>query len=226
MLRLYDAQSESKMWVEPADEQLRIQQVTPADEWCRRRVAIVADAIRRVNAFNGMDATVIEMPDGVSLRTSGMPFDVVVAENDVALSEQPSIVVTVGSVRTADSIGGNEIRGSDGMAAFRCLCLLTPYREELIVDESSLVSARKLYSHLQWNVRQWCAQAGSPDTFKSVQGRRFEQDFRAAINDDLALDVGLSIAQQVIDHDMQPGEKLRLLLHFDTVFGFGLEKEA
>lgn len=218
MLRLYDARIDAKVWVEPADEQLRIQYLTPADEWRRRRIAIVADSIRRVSTFNGTDATIAPQSDSVTPSV-----DVLVGDSDQGTWDESSIFVMVGSIEVDESIT-DELRSGDDMpAAFRCLCLQTPYREPLIVDESSLAPARKLYSHLRWNVRQRRTEVGRPDTFKSVQGRRFEQDFRAAVNDDLALDVGLSIAQQVIDHDMQPGEKLRLLLHFDTVFGFGFD---
>lgn len=226
MLRLYDARTDSKMWVEPAGEQLRIQLVTPADEWRRRRVAIVVDSIRRVSEFNGTVATVVGEATTTAHDQPAIPsVDVLVADSDSDTLREPSIFVRVGSIQRDDEIA-NELDSDHSMpAAFRCLCMLTPYRHKLIVDESSLRSAQKLYSRLQSNVRQWRMQAGAPDTFKSVQGRRFEQDFRAAINDDLALDVGLSIAQQVIDHDMQPGEKLRLLLYFDTVFGFEFNEE-
>lgn len=164
--------------------------------------------------FNGMDATVIADDKDTPVDK---PVDIVVGSADYTPPNESAILVGVGSVEADSGITVDDVTPP---AVFRCLCLQTPYRDTLTADDTTLASAHKLYSRLRWNVRQWNMQAGAVDTFESVQGRRFEQDFRAAVNDDIALDVGLSIAQQVIDHDMQPGEKLRLLLAFDTVFGF------
>jgi cysteinyl-tRNA synthetase len=107
--------------------------------------------------------------------------------------------------------------------AFRYLLLTAHYRSKINFTNESIAAAQNGLN----NLRADFAALPAEETLESgwsEQSERALKAFHDAINDDLDLPVALSIAREVARNGkIAPGERRRLLLDFDRVFGLRLD---
>lgn len=113
-----------------------------------------------------------------------------------------------------------EFGGMDDLT-WRMLCLQHHYHAPLEVDTAARGRARTAVLRLQRARRNLVRNApgGTPEPRISVQGQRFQGQLHAALLDDLATPEALAILWQILDHDIEPGEQLWLLLEARKLLG-------
>lgn len=107
--------------------------------------------------------------------------------------------------------------------AMRYLCLQTHYRKPMNFTWEALESANAKLNDLRSTVAEYRGQSGNNNAKQKTQ--EFKQKFIDALSDDLNTSVALSVLWEIIKSDLNPNEKLDLILDFDKVFGFGLSNQ-
>lgn len=205
LLRLTDARIASKVDLPPQPTPWRIGvDNSGASLPLARRCAVTADLVAAALDLAGQSA--LPAADGqlVSVWVGG------VSGPDGAIWVQP------------DGVTG-EFGGIDD-ASWRVLCLQQHYRAPLAIDSAARGRARTSLLRLQRAYRNLLrvAPGGSPSRPLSVQSQRLEGQLHAALLDDLATPEALSIVAQVLEHDIEPGEQLHLLLGASRLLGLAL----
>lgn len=116
-------------------------------------------------------------------------------------------------------------RGIDPLA-LRYLLLTAHYRSKLNFTDESIAGAQNALNNFRADIAELAAVAKS-DAINGVPtseaGRKVQEAFHTAINDDLDLPVALSLARELArNHKIEPAERYHLLLDFDRVFGLRL----
>ncbi len=110
-------------------------------------------------------------------------------------------------------------RGIDPLA-YRYLCLTAHYRKQLMFSDEILSAAATSYKNLR---KQTSALAGIPPVaVLSDTASAFLDKFDAAIYDDLATPVALTVLRDVLSSDLSDSERATLVADFDSVFGLKL----
>lgn len=104
-------------------------------------------------------------------------------------------------------------KGIDPLA-FRYFVLGAHYRSELQFSWEALEAAQRALTALRATVRNW----DKP----GIGCAGFEQDFAAALNDDLNTPKAMAIMWQLVKSDYPTRAKAKSLLQFDQVLGLGL----
>jgi cysteinyl-tRNA synthetase len=100
---------------------------------------------------------------------------------------------------------------------FRYLCLTANYRTQLNFTWESLQAARTTLNKLYDFARS--------TTPSGTLLEQYDQQFTAAINDDLNLPKALAVAWEMLnDEKFLPADKMTSLLKFDKVLGLGLDQ--
>lgn len=100
------------------------------------------------------------------------------------------------------------------------------YRKQLNFTWEALEAANNAYQKLKNHVVEilLTSDVNNPRYRMSGGAEKFKKDFLGAVSDDLQAPKALAILWEALKSDLQPSEKLDLLLDFDKVFGFGLDK--
>lgn len=108
---------------------------------------------------------------------------------------------------------------------YRYLCLLAHYRSQLFFSLEALESAKNAFESLRNRVLHFKL---NPQACKnSSKKQELKDSFFAAMNDDLSTPVAIAIMWQVLkDADLSNGDKLELLLEFDSILGFDINNFA
>jgi len=115
-----------------------------------------------------------------------------------------------------------EKRGYEPLA-YRYLCLTNHYRKPLNFTFTALSAAQKALQKLRLLVWRW-RQEAKPAARFSAAAREWQRKFTAAVNNDVGTPQGLAVAWQMAESNLSPGEKLKLMLDFDRVFGLKLRE--
>jgi cysteinyl-tRNA synthetase len=108
--------------------------------------------------------------------------------------------------------------------AFRYSLLTAHYRSKMNFTRESLTAAQNGLNNLRADLAELPVMLYDTDDPWTDEALRVRDEFHAAINDDLNLPVALSIAHKTLrDTRIEPGERRRLLLDFDSVFGLRLD---
>lgn len=109
--------------------------------------------------------------------------------------------------------------------AFRYSLLTAHYRSKMNFTRESLTGAQNALNNLRSDLAELPVIHYDTDDLWSPEAEAVRNAFSQAINDDMDLPVALSIAREVPrDSRIEPGERRRLLLDFDRVFGLSLDK--
>lgn len=205
ILRLRDARGGAKVEVEPAPEAWRVGvDANPNDLPSARRAAVTGDLVAAALSVVGQPVLPADTDHPATIWVGPRP------------GPSEAIWVCSGPV-------GGEFGGIDD-ATWRLLCLQHHYQSPLDVTPQIRSQARTALLRLQRAYKQLVREApgGVPDPRPSVQGQRFLGQIHAALLDDLATPEALAVLQQVLDHDIEPGEQLRLLLEANRLLGLAL----
>ena len=113
-------------------------------------------------------------------------------------------------------------RGFDLLAA-RYLFLMTHYRKPVNFTWDSLEAAARALEKVRRSVRLIQEEKGENGSVQlSQRARQYQQQFLAAVNDDLNSANGLAVLWQVLEADLSPAEKESLVSDFDQVLGLRL----
>ncbi|MBN1271918.1 MAG: cysteine--tRNA ligase [Candidatus Aminicenantes bacterium] len=105
--------------------------------------------------------------------------------------------------------------------AFRYLCLNTHYKKQLHFSLNVLEGAANALNRLHNLILEYGADPGDQ---KTKSEKKYSNEFRDAINDDLNMPRALSVLWSVLrDKDLDGPAKRNLALKFDQVLGLGLE---
>lgn len=202
LLRLTDARTGSKVDLQPRSMPWRIAVGTEGQALpLGRRAAVTADLVAAALSL---------------VEAQALPAD---------SQHEPTIWIGAGPgpdgalwVRPGPVVG--EFGGIDDLS-WRVLCLQHRYHAPLEVDGAARGRARTAILRLQRAQRNLVREApgGAPDPRASVQGQRFEGQLHAALLDDLATPEAMAILWQILDHDIEAGEQLRLLLEATRLLG-------
>jgi cysteinyl-tRNA synthetase len=108
--------------------------------------------------------------------------------------------------------------------AFRYSLLTAHYRSKMNFTRESLTAAQNALNNLRADLAELPVMLYDTDDPWSDEAQQRREAFLRAINDDMDLPVALSIAREVPrDHKIEDGERRRLLLDFDRVFGLRLD---
>jgi cysteinyl-tRNA synthetase len=108
--------------------------------------------------------------------------------------------------------------------AYRYSLLTAHYRSKMSFTRQSLTAAQNGLNNLRADLAELPVMLYDTDDPWTDEALRVRDEFHAAINDDLNLPVALSIAHKTLrDTRIEPGERRRLLLDFDRVFGLRLD---
>jgi cysteinyl-tRNA synthetase len=105
-------------------------------------------------------------------------------------------------------------RGFDPLV-LRYLFLQTHYRQEMNFTLEALEAAQNALNRLRKEVASWSESS-------SVLSE-YEEQFKAAVNDDLNMPQALAILWEVVRSDNSDSEKLATILKFDEVLGLSLK---
>jgi len=112
-------------------------------------------------------------------------------------------------------------RGFDPLA-FRYLSLTNHYRQPLNFTFDSLKAAQKALNKLRLIVWQLKKEVKRLPREKTLAVNQWQEKFLLAINNDIGTPQGLAVVWQMLESNLAPEMKLRLLLDFDQVFGLDL----
>ncbi len=115
-------------------------------------------------------------------------------------------------------------RGIDPLA-FRYLLLTAHYRSKLNFTDESIAAAQNALNNFRSDIAELAALVKTEDAQGplSAAALRVQEVFHTAINDDLDLPIALSLARELArNNKIAAGERYRLLLDFDRVFGLRL----
>ena len=105
--------------------------------------------------------------------------------------------------------------------AFRYLCLTAHYRSKLNFTFDSLKSCQNALENLYEKTLEYKTRK----KIKTKNFERYKKKFLNAINDDLNTPKALAIVWELVsDQKVKDAEKYQILLDFDKVLGFNLEK--
>jgi len=105
--------------------------------------------------------------------------------------------------------------------AFRYLCLTAHYRSKLNFTFDSLKSCQNALENLYEKTLEYKTRK----KIKTKNFERYKKKFQNAINDDLNTPKALAIVWELVsDQKVKDAEKYQILLDFDKVLGFNLEK--
>jgi len=115
-----------------------------------------------------------------------------------------------------------EAKGIDPLA-LRYLFLTAHYKSKINFTWDSVESAERAINTLRGHVLEW---KKSKDKKKSnkTKVKSYERWFLRAVNDDLNTPIALSVVWKLVrEKNINDKEKLKMLLKFDEVLGFGLK---
>ncbi|HET8841884.1 MAG TPA: hypothetical protein VFN35_10480, partial [Ktedonobacteraceae bacterium] len=108
--------------------------------------------------------------------------------------------------------------------AFRYSLLTAHYRSKMNFTRESLTAAQNALHNLRSDLAELPVIHYDTDDLWSDEAEQIRAAFHEAINNDMDLPVALSIAREIPrDSRIEPGERRRLLLDFDRVFGLRLD---
>jgi len=146
----------------------------------------------------------------------------VISDKDGSAAKKMS--KSTGGFLTLDLLPQNEI----DPLAYRLFCLSSSYRSELAFSMAAVEAAAQTLKRIRNTVSELTAE-GSPSESLSESAMVFQKDFWDAVYDDLAMPRALAAFHGVLNSNLPAGERLNLLLSFDTILGLGLgsiEKET
>jgi cysteinyl-tRNA synthetase len=106
--------------------------------------------------------------------------------------------------------------------AYRLLCFGTQYRSEMDFSWEALEGQDRRLADLRRRMAEW----GAPAEDLSPAARAFDERFREAVADDLAMPRAVVVMNEVVGSDLPPGERYALLASWDRVLGLDLERGA
>jgi len=115
-------------------------------------------------------------------------------------------------------------RGIDPLA-YRYAAFQTHYRNPMEYSDEAVQAAVNGLDHLRnqlRHIRDACT--GSSANIPAHAVDEPKTRFLAALNDDLNMPRAMAVVQEVLKSDMSPTGKLGLVLEFDTVMGFDLDR--
>ena len=115
-------------------------------------------------------------------------------------------------------------QGIDPMA-YRYAAFQTHYRNPMEYSDAAIQGAQNGLSHLRNQVRHIRDACTEGDA--KMPGEVYEElkaKFLTALNDDLNMPRAMAVVQEVLKSDMPPAWKLEMVLAFDRVLGFDLDR--
>jgi cysteinyl-tRNA synthetase len=105
---------------------------------------------------------------------------------------------------------------------YRYFCLGAHYRQQLNFSWEGLDGAKNTFVRLKEKVLEIKDNAAKKQGDDEEKTHEYDSEFKKAIDDDLSTPLALSTMWSVVrDEEISDREKLRLLLDFDKVLGFG-----
>lgn len=108
---------------------------------------------------------------------------------------------------------------------YRYFCFGAHYRQQLSFSWEGLDGAKNAFNRLKENIFEIKSKSSKQEDDDEEKTHDYDEEFRKAIDDDINMPQALSTMWSVIrDEEISDKEKLRLLLDFDKVLGFGFDK--
>ncbi len=101
---------------------------------------------------------------------------------------------------------------------YRYFCLLTHYRKPLTFTWEAIEAAATARKRLTQRVAQ-LKESAQPAGLPSAERLEFQKQFAAAVYDDCNTSQALGVVHELLKSDLSDGEKLALLLDWDSVLG-------
>jgi len=107
---------------------------------------------------------------------------------------------------------------------YRYLCLGTHYRKQLMFSWEALEGAKNSLKNLKDLVLEIKSQANSKNNLKKKDAKKYIEEFKKEIADDLNMPKALAVAWRMLkDEEVDAKKKYEVLLQFDRVLGLDLE---
>lgn len=109
--------------------------------------------------------------------------------------------------------------------AYRYLCLGTHYRSRMVFSWESLEAAQNGLNHLYKEMAEIKSKSKTQSAKPQFKTKNYRKIFSDYVGDDLNTPKALALLWNLIkDKNVPKGEKYKLLLDFDKVFGFNLAR--
>ncbi|KKR39011.1 MAG: Cysteine-tRNA ligase [Parcubacteria group bacterium GW2011_GWC2_40_31] len=119
------------------------------------------------------------------------------------------------------TIGDVKNKGFDPMA-LRLLYLQTHYRQTMNFTWDALEAADTAYKRLKNHILELKEKTGNKKA--DIVASKYKQEFRDELLNDLQTPKAVAILWEVVKADIEPDEKLALILNFDEILGLGLDE--
>ena len=106
--------------------------------------------------------------------------------------------------------------------AYRYAAFLTHYRNPMEYTDESIQAAQNGLRHLQNQVR--AIRSSASKTAGSKVNQSLKDKFLEALNDDLNMPRAMAVVQETLKSDLDADAKLAVILDFDRVLGFNLDR--
>ncbi len=108
---------------------------------------------------------------------------------------------------------------------YRYFCLGAHYRQQLSFSWEGIEGAKNTFNRLREKILEIKSNSTKKQDDDEEKEHEYDEEFRKAVDDDLNMPQALSTMWSVIrDEEVSNKEKLRLLLDFDKVLGFGFKE--
>ena len=126
---------------------------------------------------------------------------------------------SLGNVYSIDDI---ENKGLEPLS-YRYLCFTSHYRNKLNFTWESIDSAQKSLNKLRLLTQK---HKGANESTPVDEIKKYEEDFKNAINDDMNMPLAISIAWEAAKREAKSQDIYNLLMKFDEVLSLDLDKEV
>ena len=126
---------------------------------------------------------------------------------------------SLGNVYSIDDI---ENKGLEPLS-YRYLCFTSHYRNKLNFTWESIDSAQKSLNKLRLLTQK---HKGANESTPVDEIKKYEEDFKNAINDDMNMPLAISIAWEAAKREVKSQDIYNLLMKFDEVLSLDLDKEV
>lgn len=126
---------------------------------------------------------------------------------------------SLGNVYSLDDI---ENKGLEALS-YRYLCFTSHYRNKLNFTWESIDSAQKSLNKLRILTQK---HKNVNSVVPEEEIKKYESDFKDAINDDMNMPLAISIAWEAAKREQKSNEIYNLLMKFDEVLSLNLDKEV
>ncbi len=141
--------------------------------------------------------------------------------NEFLVDEKGKMAKSAGAFLTLSVL---KEKGYDPLV-YRYFTLGTSYRKPLMLSYDALDGAKNAFENLKKKIIELQKESSEAKKGSEKKFEQYSKDFLAAINDDLNTPKALALLWDVLkDNELKSETKYYLVLDFDRVLGFGLDK--